>query len=90
MPCGVNRWKKESNCLVSAIVSKKDENGGEGDSREKNKKLSKKKMVKCESLAYIPREEEINNNHISVKEIVAKDSIAEETQFQDLWIKKRV
>ncbi|KFK42960.1 hypothetical protein AALP_AA1G061500 [Arabis alpina] len=80
---------------VSAIVSKEEENGGEGDSKKKKKKRSKKKnvkeIVKCEpkvSPAYIPRKENSSN---PVKEIASKDSVAEEeTQFQDLWIKKRV
>lgn len=89
--CGVNRWTKEPNCIekeeleeVSATVSKKEEDGGEGDSREEKKK-NVKEMVKCESKvspAYIPREE--NNN--PAKE---KDSTVEETQFQDLLIKKK-
>lgn len=73
-------------------MSKKDEDGG--DSSEKKKKWYKKKnnknqggsakeIVKCESKvspAYIPREEEDN----PAKEIAAKDSTDEETQFQDL------
>ncbi|CAA7026427.1 unnamed protein product [Microthlaspi erraticum] len=84
----MDRRKKESKCVE--VCANKEENGGGGDSRERKKKWSKKEMrkqggsveeiVECETKA-----EKIVQN----RENAASDSIAVETQFQDLRIKKK-
>uniref|UniRef100_A0A1J3KAT0 Uncharacterized protein n=1 Tax=Noccaea caerulescens TaxID=107243 RepID=A0A1J3KAT0_NOCCA len=92
----MDRRKKELKCVEKEkleVSANKDEDGG-GDSRERKKKWSKK-FVEFESnnndIQVIQGRGHMSNGDIIVqnRENAASDSIAVETQFQDLRIKKK-
>ncbi|CAH8339852.1 unnamed protein product [Eruca vesicaria subsp. sativa] len=101
----VNEQRRREEADVSAVVSKKKEDEDGEYSRKKKKKWSKKKkqggsvkeVVKSGTKAYIPREinplkEEIPGDKTvqNIEKAAASNSISVETQFQHLWIKKKV